>query len=103
MDKFQKEKDAEKTDQQQQQQQQQKSYYGGQQQYRGGYRFQQRGGYYSGWNRNRGYQGRGRGTYVPRRPLASNTFMGTCYICNEKGHMARDCTKKPTPNKDLKE
>jgi hypothetical protein len=87
IDQLQKEKDTEK--QQQQQQQQQGTYYGGRRGFRGRGRF--RG--------NRG--GRSRGEYKPNRPLASQTFQGLCFICNEKGHMARDCPKNP--QKDLKE
>lgn len=61
--------------------------------------------YNRGYRRGRGqrYRGRGRGDYRPRRPLASSTFQGACYNCNEKGHMARDCPKQATGTKDLKE
>lgn len=48
---------------------------------------------------NRGnFTGRGRGRYIPTRPLASTTFQGTCYRCNQRGHLARNCR---TDLKDL--
>jgi len=53
---------------------------------------------YDGHLRYRGrgtseYRGgpRGRGVYRPQRPTAGNTFVPTCYHCNERGHMKRDC------------
>lgn len=62
-------------------------------------------------NRGRGFRGsgRGRGSYRPRRPVGSQTFQPrypapvdqtcqnfqtyepTCYYCNEKGHIQRNC------------
>lgn len=53
-----------------------------------------------GFRQGRGlrYRGRGRGDYRPRRPLASTTFQGSCYHCNERGHMARYCPKLSTGN-----
>jgi hypothetical protein len=36
-------------------------------------------------------QGRGRGSYEPQRPIALNTFARTCYNCNQKGHLYRNC------------
>lgn len=39
-------------------------------------------------------QGRGRGSYVPVRPIASTSFQPRyCYICNEPDHLARDCPR----------
>lgn len=43
--------------------------------------------------RYRGDSGRGRGSYRPSRPLATNTFRGACHRCNERGHFAKDCRK----------
>jgi len=37
------------------------------------------------------FQPRGRGDYRPLRPTASRTFTPTCYFCNQRGHMQRDC------------
>jgi len=53
-----------------------------QQRWRGGYR----GSVDRGMER-----GRGRGTYRPQRPLASGTFAPTCFLCNKKGHIQRNC------------
>ena len=36
-------------------------------------------------------RGRGRGDYRPQRPLASDTFSPTCYICKKKGHIQTAC------------
>ena len=41
--------------------------------------------------RSRGYRGRGRGDYRPQRPISNQTFQPTCWSCNEKGHLRRDC------------
>lgn len=48
-----------------------------------------------GWMNTRGYgRGRGqntRGSYKPTRPTAGRNFVPTCFICNEKGHLQRNC------------
>lgn len=50
--------------------------------------------YYQGFNsRFRMNRGRGRGDFRPSRPVGTTTFRGSCYICNERGHMAKDCLK----------
>ena len=101
MDKLQKEKSDSKT-----QQPHTCSYYGGQHQPRIYYGQQQRGGYYDEYQwsreRNREYRGRGRSSYTPRRPLTSNSFMRPCYICNDRGHLARDYPKNTQLIKHLK-
>lgn len=57
--------------------------------YRGGYRGN--GGRY---NRGRSNGGaRGRGEYKPQRPTGSGTFKPTCFKCQEKGHIAKNCPK----------
>ena len=54
--------------------------------------------FYRGRGRGyRGYRGRGqgyrgRGNYnQQQRPLANQTFQPTCYLCNNKGHIQRNC------------
>jgi len=78
-------KRMDKAEQSKDQAQQKTDDYGGYRQYksnRGGYRdTSQRGGF------------RGRGSYQPKRPLAGRTFMPTCYLCNEKGHVQWNCPK----------
>ena len=41
--------------------------------------------------RGRGFRGRGRGDYRPQRPISNQTFQPTCWSCNAKGHIRRDC------------
>ena len=36
-------------------------------------------------------RGRGRGNYQPQRPVASSSFQPTCWTCNQRGHLQRDC------------
>ena len=56
---------------------------------------QQQQGFYSRGRgqrgRGRGYRGRGRGNYQPQRPIAGQNFQPTCWSCNEKGHLQRNC------------
>ena len=46
-----------------------------------------------GFRGSRGFRGRGRGrgNYQPQRPVGSNTFQPTCWTCNQRGHLQRDC------------
>ena len=37
------------------------------------------------------YRGRGRGNYQLQRPIAGQNFQPTCWSCNEKGHLQRNC------------
>jgi len=53
---------------------------------------------YDGNSRHRGrgtseYRGGpgGRSVYRPQRPTAGNAFVSTCYHCNERGYVKRDC------------
>lgn len=50
-------------------------------------------GYRGSWRGSnyRGYRGRGRNDVRPARPIGTNTFQPTCYNCNEKGHLSRNC------------
>ena len=43
--------------------------------------------------RGRGFRGRGRGRgeYKPQRPISGQNFIPTCWTCNQKGHLQRDC------------
>ena len=41
--------------------------------------------------RGRGFRGRGIGDYRPQRPISNQTFQPTCWSCNAKGHIRRDC------------
>ena len=43
--------------------------------------------------RGRGFRGRGRGRgeYKPQRPISGQNFAPTCWTCNQKGHLQRDC------------
>lgn len=59
---------------------------------RGGFRgrYQGRGSVQGGYRgMNRGF--RGQGVYRQSRPLGSNTFSPTCFICNKKGHFQLNC------------
>lgn len=55
----------------------------------------QRRGFNTGYRRNfRGNtmdRGKGRGTYQPTRPTGAQNMQPTCYNCNKKGHIARNC------------
>lgn len=46
----------------------------------------------SRFNRGRWNSG-GRPSYTPHRPTGTNTMQPTCFKCNKKGHIARDCPK----------
>lgn len=39
-------------------------------------------------------RGRGRGCYKPTRPTGALNFQPTCYICDTRGHIARNCTNR---------
>ena len=47
-------------------------------------------GYYRGQPQDRG---RGRGNYRPQRPIGSQAFQPTCFICKEKGHIQMKCPR----------
>ena len=46
---------------------------------------------YRGRNRGRGFRGRGRGDFRQQRPISSQNFQPTCWTCNERGHVQRNC------------
>ena len=48
--------------------------------------------------RGRGFRGRGRGRgeYKPQRPISAQNFAPTCWTCNQKGHLQRDCPSNLT-------
>jgi hypothetical protein len=62
-------------------------------------------GYYRGQYSYRGFRGgyqqqtynRGRGETRTTRPTATGTFQPTCYTCNQKGHLARNCPSYSQP------
>lgn len=43
-------------------------------------------------------QARGRGVFTPSRPVGRRAFEPTCFLCNQKGHIQRNC---PTLNSRL--
>ena len=48
-----------------------------------------RGRGYRGRNRGRGF--RGRGNFRQQRPISYQNFQPTCWTCNEKGHLQKNC------------
>ena len=79
------------------QQQQQPYYYPRDQGFRGSFR-----GSFGGRSRGRGSgfaapPPRGRGEYKPSRPVGRRMFEPTCYYCNEKGHIQRNCPANNQP------
>ncbi|KAH3784571.1 hypothetical protein DPMN_162530 [Dreissena polymorpha] len=61
--------------------------------YRGGYRGNSGGRWNSGRGRGNNSGARGRGVYKPHRPTGTGTMQPTCFRCNEKGHIVRNCPK----------
>lgn len=85
------EKEKEQNTERQQQQQYGSSY---QQQQHYDSSYQQRGlnrGFRRNYRGNNGDRGRSRGAYQPTRPTGTQNMQPTCYNCNKKGHIARNC------------